>query len=279
MPEILQYEFMVRAIAAAAMLGAVAPAFGVYLVLRRLSLMAETLAHVALTGVAVGLLTRVYPPFVALGATTGTAVAIEQLRVRRLLPGDAALAVFLYGALAVAVVLISVADGFNTALFGYLFGSVLTVSASDLWLVGGLAAGVLLFLGLFHVELAQTSFDPDLARVSGVRVNAINLGLAIVTGATITVSMRVVGVLLVGALIVVPVLVSLRVSTGLTATVLTASLTGMAIAVSGVVLAYYADLAPGGTVVLVAVALLAVVETAAAVRRRTKRSMGATTGA
>lgn len=253
---------MRRALLAAFLIGAIAPAFGVFLVLRRLSLIADSLSHVALAGVAIGLLTNIYPPYIALASTGTAAVAIEELRSRRMLPGDAALAVFLYGALAVAVVIISIAGGFNSSLFGFLFGSILTVSTSDLWLIGGLTIVVSLFVAVFMSELAQASFDSDLARINGVRVHALNIGLAVITGATITLAMRVVGVLLIGALIVVPVLVALRISTGLTRTVATASLVGIVVSVSGIVISFYTDVSPGGAVVLTGIGLLLIVEIA-----------------
>ena len=272
MPEIFQYEFMNRAILASVLVGATAPAFGVFLVLRRLSLMADTLSHVALAGVAVALLTKTFVPVVALVATISAAVSIEELRLRKLLPGDAALAVFLYGALAVAVVLISIAEGFNSTLFSYLFGSVLTVSPTDLWWMATLAGVIALFMFLFSSELAQVTFDTDLARINGVRVHLLNLGLAVLTGATITVSMRVVGLLLVGALIVIPVLISLRITGGLTRTVIASSLVGIFVAVTGMIIAFYADIAPGGSVVLTAIGLLVIVEAVAFTRRAGHRS-------
>ncbi len=264
---------MNRAILAAVLVGATAPAFGVFLVLRRLSLMADTLSHVALAGVAVALLTKTFAPAVALVATTGAAVSIEELRMRKLLPGDAALAVFLYGALALAVVLISIAEGFNSTLFSYLFGSVLTVSATDLWWMAVLAAVIALFMVLFSPELTQVTFDTDLAKINGIRVHLLNLGLAVLTGATITVSMRVVGLLLVGALIVIPVLISLRVTSGLTRTVVVSSAIGVIVAVAGMVVAFYADIAPGGSVVLTAIGLLVIVEAVAFARRLGHRSV------
>ena len=263
---------MNRAIIASVLVGATAPAFGVYLVLRRLSLIADTLSHVALAGVAIALLTKAFAPAIALIATTGAAVSIEELRMRRLLPGDAALAVFLYGALAVAVVLISIADGFNSTLFSYLFGSVLTVTETDLWWMATLAVIIVLFMLMFSSELGQVTFDPDLAKINGVRVHLLNLGLAVLTGATITVSMRVVGVLLVGALIVIPVLISLRVTSGLTRTVLTSSFVGIFVAVVGMIVAYYADIAPGGSVVLTAIILLVIVEIGAWLNRSNGKS-------
>ena len=260
MPGLFEYDFMVRALAGAVLVGALAPAFGVFMVLRRLSLIADTLSHVALTGVAIGVLTRVYPPLVALGATSVAAASIEEMRSRRLLPGDAALAVFLYGALATAVVIFSLANGFNSSLFGYLFGSVLTITGGDLWMVAGLMVVAACFFAWFYSDLAQTSFDTDLARISGVRVHLVNVGLAVLTGAVITVSMRIVGILLVGALIVVPALIALRVATGLVKTVGVAVAAGVAMSIAGTVISYYADIAPGGAVVLTGVAALAAVE-------------------
>ncbi len=259
MPEVLQYDFMVRALIAATLVGALAPALGVFLYLRRLTLLPDVLSHVALMGVAIGLLTRTFPAGIALVASSSAAAGIETLRSRRLLPGDAALAVTLYASLAVAVVLISLADGFNSDLFGYLFGSVLTIDGTDLWLVAGLAAFTVSFVLLFFSELAQTSMDVDLARTSGVHVDLVNLVLAVLAGATITVSMRVVGVLLIGVLIVVPVIASLRIATGLRQTVFTAMTIGVASSIAGLVIAFYADIAPGGSVALTAIGLLAVI--------------------
>ena len=256
MPEILQYDFMVRAFIGGALVGAMAPALGMFLVLRRLALIADSLSHVALAGVAIGLLTNTFPPIVGLGATSVAAVAIETVRLRRLMPGDVALAVVLYSALAVAVVIISLADGFNVSLFGYLFGSILTVNAVDLWLLAGLAVVVLVYVMAFYSELAQSSFDPDLAHANGVHVFAINLVLAMLTGATIALSMRVVGVLLVGALIVVPVMVSLRLATGLKVAIGVAIGVGIGSALLGLTVSFYADLAAGGTIVLTAVGVL-----------------------
>ena len=271
MPEIFQYGFMVRALIGAGVIGALAPALGVFLVLRRLSLIADTLSHVALAGVAIGMLTRTYPSLVALVLTAGAAAGIEQLRTRRLLPGDAAMAVFLYAALAVAVVIIGLADGFNADLFGYLFGSVLSTSSADLWLLAGLLVVVTLFVTAFYSELAQSSYDADLARISGVPVNGINTALVVLTGVTITLAMRIVGVLLVGALIVIPVLVSLRIATGLRTTIILAIATGVATALGGLTVAFYADLAGGGAVVLGSIGLLILAELWNYLRRRAQR--------
>ncbi|MBI4338111.1 MAG: metal ABC transporter permease [Chloroflexi bacterium] len=256
MPEVFTYSFMVRAFIAGTLVGVVAPALGVFLVLRRLSLIADSLSHVALAGVAIGLLTRVFPPLTALATSVTAAAIIERLRASGRLYGEAALALFLYTALAVALVVISLAGGFNASLFNYLFGSIVTVGWLDLWLIAGLAALVLAFIVLFYTELVQTTFDPDLARVSGVPVGWVNLGMAVLTGATVTLSMRVVGVLLVGALMVIPVLASLQVARGFRTAVLIAVGIGVFSVLVGLTAAYYWELAAGGAVVLVSLAVL-----------------------
>ncbi len=256
MPAILQYEFMLRALAGGVLVGVLAPVLGMFVVLRRFSLIADTLAHVALMGVAIGLATRFLPSVVALVAATSGAIIVERLRAQGRLPGEVALAVVLYGALAIAVVVIGIAGGFNVDLFSFLFGSILSVAPLDLWLLAALTVVVLLFVGVFFVDLAQIAFDDDLARVSGVRTDWLNLALAVLTGATITLSMRVVGVLLIGAMLVIPVLVGLRVARGLRAAVATAVVVGVFSAIAGLVFAFYGDLSAGGAIVLTALALL-----------------------
>ncbi|MBI4233056.1 MAG: metal ABC transporter permease [Chloroflexi bacterium] len=264
MLELLQYSFMVRALGAGLLVGIVCPALGVFLVLRRLSLIADTLSHVALAGVAIGLFTRTSPSLTALATSALAAVAIERLRASGRLSGEAVLAVFLYGALAVAVVLISLAGGFKVDLFGYLFGSILTVGTLDLWLIGGLALAVVAAVLLFYAELVQTTFDPDLAHVAGVPVGWMNLLLAVLTGATVTLAMRVVGVLLVGALLVLPVVASVQLARGFRSTLLVSVGIGVFSVLAGLVAAYSFDLAPGGAIVLVALGVLG----AAALARR-----------
>ncbi len=268
MPAILQYEFMVRALIGGVIIGALGPALGMFLVLRRFSLIADTLSHVALMGVAIGLATSTHPSLVALGAATAGALVIEWLSSRQRLPGDVALAVVLYAALAVAVVIISASRGFNIDLFGFLFGSVLSVSPTDLWLLVGLAVAVVVYVTVFFSELSQSSFDPDLARVTGVPVTWTNLGLAVLTGATITLSMRVVGVLLVGAMLVVPVLAGLRLATGLRAALALAATFGIVSALVGLTVAFYADLSAGGTIVLTTIVLLLAAQGIATFRDR-----------
>ena len=268
MPAIFQYEFMLRALAGGALVGVLAPLLGMFIVLRRFSLIAETLAHVALMGVAIGLATKTFPSVVALAAASLGAILVEQLRSRGRLPGDVAMAVVLYGALAFAIVVIGIAGGFNVDLFSFLFGSILSVSPLDLWLLAGLTVTVAFFVAVFFVDLAQIALDDDLAKVSGVRTGLLNLGLAVLTGATITLSMRVVGVLLVGAMLVTPVMVGLRLARGLRAAVGTAIVAGVISALAGLMFAFYGDVSAGGAIVLTALAVLVLAHLWGALRRR-----------
>ncbi len=278
MPSILLYDFMLRALAGGVLVGLLAPTLGVFVVLRRFSLIADTLAHVALMGVAVGLATNTFPSLVALGAASLGAIVVEQLRSRGRLPGDRALAVVLYGSLAFAVVVIGIAGGFNVDLFSFLFGSILSVSPLDLWLLAGITCAVVLFAGVFFVDLAQIAFDDDLARVNGVRTGMLNLALAVLTGATVTLSMRVVGVLLVGAMLVVPVMVGLRLARGLRAAMATAIVVGVVSAIVGLTIAFYVDASAGGATVLTALGLLGLAYLWIAVRRWRRRGRGESPG-
>ena len=269
MPVILQYEFMVRALIGGALVGGLAPVLGTFLVLRRFSLLSDTLAHVALFGVAVGFAANIYPTLTTFAAVTIAAVGMETLRSRGKLPGDAVLAVALYSSLAAAVVVISAARGFNVDLLGFLFGNILTITELDLWLLAGLALVVAIGVTAFFTELAQTSFDDSLARVAGIKVDWVNFGLAVLAAATITLAMRIMGVLLVGALIVIPVLVGQGVTSSLRTAFIIASAVGVVSAVTGLTIAFYHDMPGGGAIVLVALAMLFV---SIALRRLRRRS-------
>jgi len=268
LPEFLDYGFMHRAFAAGAVTALICPAIGVFLVPRRLSLIADTLAHVALAGVALGLFLGISPVLGALVVTLAGAVGMERLRSRGALQGDAALAVFLSGGFALAVVLISLAQGFNADLFAILFGSILTVSPTDVWLITALGALVVATVGTFYKQLLAITLNEDLARTSGVPVGALNLVLTILTALTTVVAMRMVGVLLVSAMIVIPTLTGFAL--GRSFRKATAIAIGMALlsVVLGLIAAYYFRLAAGGAVVLTALLLFAL---ASLIRRRPAR--------
>ncbi|MBI5627693.1 MAG: metal ABC transporter permease [Candidatus Rokubacteria bacterium] len=257
MPEFLQYGFMQRAFIAGAITALVCPAIGVFLVPRRLSLIADSLAHVALAGVALGLFLGISPVLGALAVTLAGAVAIERLRAGGRLQGDAALAVFLSGGFALAVVLISLARGFNADLFAILFGSILTVSPGDLWLISALGAVVGATIGGFYPQLLAITLNEELARTGGIRVGALNIMLTVLTALTTVVAMRIVGVLLVGAMIVIPTLTGFALARSFRQALQVAMVTALASVTVGLVAAYYLRLAAGGAIVLAALLIFA----------------------
>jgi zinc transport system permease protein len=265
MPEILQYDFMRRALLAGVLIGIVAPLIGVFIVLRRLSLIADTLAHVALAGIAASLLVRVHPFAGALVAVLLGAAGIERLRVSGRLFGEAALAVFLSGGVALAVVLISLAGGFNVDLFSVLFGAITLVQPADLWAILVLGLVVLSAIAVFYKELFAITFDEEAARVQGVPVELLNLLLTTLVALTVVVAMRVVGVLLTSALITIPAVTALRLSHNFRQTLGVAVLCSLASVLVGMVVSFYFDIAAGGAIVLVALGLFAA---ASAVGRR-----------
>ncbi len=257
MPDFLLFGFMQRAFAAGAVMAVVCPLIGVFLVPRRLSLIADTLAHVALAGVALGLLVGASPVLGALVVTVGGALGMERLRSRGALQGDAALAVFLSGGFALAVVLISLARGFNADLFAILFGSILTVSPADVWLISALGAVVVTTVLLSYRRLFAITLHEDLARTSGVPVTALNLMLTVLTALTTVVAMRMVGVLLVSAMIVIPTLTGFALGRSFRRATALAIVMALASVAIGLTAAYYLSLAAGGAVVLTALLLFA----------------------
>lgn len=272
MLEVFQFGFMNRALLAGAVVGIICPVIGLFLVLRRLSLIGDTLAHVSLAGVATGLLMKVYPVLTALLFALAAGIGIEKLREQYRRYGELAVAITLSFSVALAVVLISLGKSFNADLFAYLFGSIMTVTSRDVWLIAGLGAGVLAVVGLLFKELFFITFDEELARIGGLPVRGLNVLFTVLTAVTVAVAMRVVGILLISSLMVLPVAASLQVARSFRAALALAVAFSQLAVLAGLLAAYYLDLAPGGTVVLTAVALLLAV--LAARRRLAPRAAG-----
>lgn len=255
MLELLNYGFMQRALAAGAVVGVVAPLMGVFLMLRRLSLIADTLSHTALAGIALALLLRADPLWGALGAALLAAAGVEWLRTRGRIPGEAALAVFLSGGYAVAVVLLSLGRGFTPDLFAYLFGALTAVQPRDLRLLvplGGIVVGT---VGILYKELLAITVDEEASRTQGIAVDALNLLFTLLVAATVVVSMRVVGILLTGALLVLPSLSAMRVARSFRAMLGLAVIFGLLSVLVGLTASFYLNVAPSGAVVLTALAV------------------------
>jgi zinc transport system permease protein len=245
-------EYMQLALASGVAVGACAPLIGTFLVQKRLSLMGDGIGHMAFAGVAAGLLMGVSPLWAALVVAVAGAVTIEWLRLRRRASGDLALAVFFYTGIAAGVVLTGLAGSLNSGVLTYLFGSVLTVSPSDALSICVLGALIVAVMATIWRALFAVAMDEEAARVAGLPVDALSLGLAALTAVTVVAAMRVVGVLLVAALMVLPVGAAQRVARSFGATLRWAVIIGVGSVTAGLALARAADLAPGGTIVLVA---------------------------
>ncbi|RYV52646.1 metal ABC transporter permease [Pengzhenrongella frigida] len=259
---------MQRALLAALLVGLAAPVIGTYLVQRRLSLLGDGIGHVALTGVALGWLVgnamNLVPhdvlavPGAIVTAIIG-AVVIELVRERGRTSGDVALALLFYGGIAGGVLLISLAGGTNANLMAYLFGSISTVSTGDLWLTVILTA-IILVVGIgLRTALFAVCHDEEFARAAGLPVRVLNITIAVVAALTVTVSMRVVGLLLVSALMIVPVAVAQLVASSFRQTMGIAMAIGVVVCVTGLSITYWRDLSPGATIVVIAIAVYAVV--------------------
>jgi len=262
----LELEFMRLAFAIGAVVGLLAPAVGFFLVERRQSLTGDGIGHVAFAGVAAGYLLDVSPVATALVFAVVGAIAIEWLRTRRGAAGDQALALVFYTGIALGVVLVSSADALNVNLFQYLFGSILTVTRNDLAVVLVLGSSGLVTIALLYRSLVGVVLDAEGARVAGVPIGFLNLVVAVLAALTVAVSMRIVGILLIAALMVLPVIAANRVAWSVRSTLALAMGIGLGSALLGLTIAYYADLPPGGTIVLVAAGAFAACSTVQALR-------------
>ncbi|MFI8851891.1 metal ABC transporter permease [Streptomyces sp. 891-h] len=274
MIEMLNYGFMQRALLAALLVGIAAPAVGIYLVQRRQAIMGDGIGHVALSGVALGFLLQTNPVWMAVLVASLGAISMELIRWYGKARGDVALAMLFYGGMAGGVLIINLSpNGSNANLTTYLFGSITTVSPQDIAAIVGLSAFVLLVsLGLRR-QLFAVCQDEEFARVTGLPVRLLNLLLAVTAAVTVTVAMRVVGLLLVSALMVIPVAAAQQATRGFAVTLGTAMGFGVAVTLSGTVTSYYADVPPGASIVVIAIALFGLVTVLAAplARRRAAR--------
>jgi zinc transport system permease protein len=273
LPWPFEYEYMQLALAAGLVVGATAPLIGVFLVQKRLSLMGDGIGHVAFAGVAVGFLVGVWPVWSALLIATAGALAIEWVRARGRAPGDLALALFLYGGLAAAVVIIGKAN-VGLAATAYLFGQILTVTSSDVLVVVGLGFGILVVLGIAGRALFAVVLDEESARVAGLPVAACNAMLAVLTAVTVVAAMRVVGVLLIAALMVLPVASARLLARSFRSTVVLSVSIGIVAVVGGLVAAREWALAPGGAIVLSAVLIFVVAASVPWIGQQTARTDG-----
>jgi zinc transport system permease protein len=268
-PEILTYDFMQRALLAAFLVGLAAPMVGVFLVQRRLSLIGDGMGHVALAGVAVGVVTKQAPVLTALVFAVLAAVVIELVRARGRTSGDVALAVMFYGGIALGVVVIGTSEGGTpTNLDSFLFGAISTTTVTDLKVFAALAIVVVALTWALRPRLFAVANDEEYARATGMAVTALNITLAVLTAITVVVAMRVVGLLLISALMIVPNATAQLVAGSFRSAIRMAVVIGVVCGVGGVTTSYYADTPAGGTIVLLAIGLFLVASSYSALHGR-----------
>ncbi|MCR8870485.1 metal ABC transporter permease [Bacillus sp. AFS026049] len=261
---ILQFEFLQNAFLTGIIIGAIAPLVGVFVVVRRMSMISDALSHVALAGIAFSLLLQksflslagLNPLYIGMAFSVGGSLFIEKLRGVYKHYQELAIPIIMSGGMGLSVIFISIADGFNTDLYGYLFGSVSAVSRADLYVILAVGLVVALMLTLLYKELFLLSFDEEHAKASGIPYKAIHFIFIVMVALVIAASMKIIGILLVSSLMTLPVAASLRFAKGFKQMISYSVLFGEVSVIGGLFLSYNLDLAPGGTIVIIAVLIL-----------------------
>jgi zinc transport system permease protein len=253
--EIFEAGFMQRALVSGVAVAVICSSIGLFLVLRRHSLFGDALSHMAFGGIAIGLFMNVYPLWTAIVVSILGALGITKLRESTKIPADATVAVLLSSGLALGIVLVSMSGGFNVNLFSFLFGSILLVSADEVIMILGLSAAIMAILLVLYRKFMYITFDEEQARVSGLQVTLLNYLFIVLASITVIASIRLVGILLISSLIVIPNITAMMFGKGFKKTALISGGIAVFSVVTGIIVSYVANLAPGGTIVLVSIVI------------------------
>ncbi|AOZ94399.1 metal ABC transporter permease [Paenibacillus crassostreae] len=248
--EMLHYDFMQRAFCAGGLIALIASVLGVYLMLRRQALMADMLSHVSLAGVAAGVFFNINPTLTGFVVAVIGAVAVEVVRKFYTTYSEVSIAIIMIGGLSLAVVLMSMNTGVSKSFTSYLFGSVVAVSQTELWLMVFVALIGGVFFYLFRRPLYQMTFDEETAKSAGLPVQWLSLGFSIMTGMIVAAAMPIVGVLLVSSLIVLPAALAIRIARSFNTALIISMVIGLIGVFSGLTASYELGTPPGGTIAL-----------------------------
>lgn len=254
--EILSYGFMQKALVAGIAVALICSFMGTFLVLRRYSLFGDGISHVAFGGISIGLFVGVFPLWTAFIVSILGGLGLQKLRSSTKISGDAAVAVVLVSGLSVGIILISATGGFSVDLFSFLFGSILLISAEDAALIIAISAGIVGTLLALRKQFLHLSFNEEQAKVAGLNVTLLNYLFVVLAAVTVVTSMRLVGILLISALVVIPNIAAMLYGKGFKKTVGISVSMSVFSTVMGIFLSYTFNLAPSGTIVMIAVALL-----------------------
>ena len=254
--EALSYGFMQKALIAGIAVGLICSFMGTFLVLRRYSLFGDGIAHVAFGGISVGLFLGVFPLWTAFIVSIFGGIGLQKLRQSTKISGDAAVAVVLVSGLAVGVILVSSSGGFSVDLFSFLFGSILLISNEDTIMILAISAGIIATLTILQKQFLHLTFNEEQAKLVGLRTTLLNYAFVILASITVVTSMRLVGILLISALIVIPNITAMMFGKGFKKTVCISMGISVISVIGGILLSYFLNLAPSGTIVVIAVGIL-----------------------
>jgi zinc transport system permease protein len=254
----LTYGFIQRAYVAGSFVAALCAMLGLFLVLRKLSLIGDGLSHVSFGAIALGLFFGVYPFYVAVPVTLIASWFILRLTRKARIYGDAAIGIVSAVGVAAGVTLASLSRGFNVDLFSYLFGNILTISRPELYLSLGLSLVVLVVIVLFYNDLFSVTFDEEYARISGIRTERINVLLTSLTAITVVLAVKVVGIMLVSALLILPAATALQIARGFRGAMLLSVLFAVVSVLAGTTVSFFLNLPAGATIVLCSAAFFGV---------------------
>ena len=254
--EALSYGFMQKALIAGIAVGLICSFMGTFLVLRRYSLFGDGISHVAFGGISVGLFLGVFPLWTAFIVSIFGGIGLQKLRQSTKISGDAAVAVVLVSGLAVGVILVSSSGGFSVDLFSFLFGSILLISNEDTIMILAISAGIIATLVVLQKQFLHLTFNEEQAKLVGLRTTLLNYAFVILASITVVTSMRLVGILLISALIVIPNITAMMFGKGFKKTVCISMGISVISVIGGILLSYFLNLAPSGTIVVIAVGIL-----------------------
>ncbi|WP_274365368.1 metal ABC transporter permease [Paenibacillus thermotolerans] len=256
--DIFAFPFFQRALLGGALIGAMAPLLGVFLVLRRLSMIGDTIAHVSIAGIALGFLINVYPVGIGLAFALFGALVIERLRRTYRTYAELSIAILLSGSVALATMLFTLGQGLNMNVTSYFFGSVYSLDTVDLITIFAVSIVVLGVIAFHLKEYFLLTFDEDAASVSGLPVKTLNIAQTVLTALVVSVSIKILGALLVSALLIIPVACSLLIARSFRHSIIWALIFSESAVILGLIGAGVFNLAPGSTVVLLLVLILIV---------------------
>ncbi len=256
--EILEYGFMQRALLTGAVIAVLCSVVGMFLVLKRYSLFGDALAHSAFGGVAVGLFVGIYPIWAAYVFAIVNALLITRAKQKFDISGDALIAIMLSTGIATALVIIGLSGGFSIDIFSFLFGSILLIGVNDTITALAIASGILLVILFLFKQIIYTTFDEKQAKVSGIHVERINYLIIFMAGITVVTAIQLIGVLLISALFVMPNVTAMLMGRGFKDTMIISIITSVSCVITGIMLSYVLNIAPAGSIVLIAISTLIV---------------------